>query len=446
MKKIYTIVCTVLLAVLLFVGFFALTQRTQSAAGTSFTFGSLFDGTYFQTLGNRYKAHFEASEALANANTSLKSFYAFSFGGKDDKNVSLVIDMNSNAANGGASLNPTQPATTPTEPGQTVDPAVPTEPPPPTAEEPDEYADAVVENLGQAIIIGNRAMEIPNADYDVMEDYAAAVTAIANKLGTGVRTFSIITPNSAELYTPKDYHTGDNSQTKMISFCYEKMGDAVKTVDAYSALKAHKDEYIYFRTDHHWTQLGAYYAYTAFCEQAGLQAESLSAFEQSELDNFVGSMYSYLSDYSQASVLRDNPDTVHIYRPFVNTSTSYYTSAALDDEYPIGCISYIGDNVSNKYMCYLGGDHPITIIETDVNGPVCMLLKESYGNSFAPWLTSHYSKIIVIDPREFNRDGKPSLNLAEFAAQQKVKDCIILNYPMMINSEYYVAWLNRLVE
>ena len=157
-------------------------------------------------------------------------------------------------------------------------------------------------------------------------------------------------------------------------------------------------------------------------------------------------MYGYLSDYPQSAILKREPDTVHFYRPFVYLKTRFYEDSTLSKEYMIGTISFVGENVSNKYLCFLGGDHPITIIETDVEGPVCMLLKESYGNAFAPWLTSHYSKVIVIDPREFNRDGKPSLDLAAFAKEQGVDDCIILNYPMMLSSEAYTKWLNRLVD
>ena len=77
---------------------------------------------------------------------------------------------------------------------------------------------------------------------------------------------------------------------------------------------------------------------------------------------------------------------------------------------------------------------------------MCLLIKESYGNAFASWLTSHYSKIICIDPREFNRNDKPSLDLKEFAERMGVEDCIILNYPLMINSSAYGAWLGRLVQ
>ena len=70
--------------------------------------------------------------------------------------------------------------------------------------------------------------------------------------------------------------------------------------------------------------------------------------------------------------------------------------------------------------------------------------EESYGNAFVPFLTSHYSKIIVIDPREFNQSGKPSLNLAELAEQQGVDDLLVINYPFMISSGTYVDHLNHL--
>ena len=73
------------------------------------------------------------------------------------------------------------------------------------------------------------------------------------------------------------------------------------------------------------------------------------------------------------------------------------------------------------------------------------MLKESYGTAFAPFLTSHYSKIIVVDPREFNRDGKPSLDLTQFAKEQGVDDLLVINSPYMINNSYYIAWLGRLV-
>ena len=109
-----------------------------------------------------------------------------------------------------------------------------------------------------------------------------------------------------------------------------------------------------------------------------------------------------------------------------------------------GSYTELGDSVSNKYLCFIGGDTPICIVESDVPGPTCIVLKESYGKAIVPFLTSHYGRIIVIDPREFTRDGKPSLNLAEFAADQGVDDLIVINYPYMINSKAFIRYLNAL--
>ena len=450
MKKVYTILSALFLIAVLLIGIIAVFSTDETAQKPKLTFGGLFTGSNSKELRNLYCDTFPQSQFLKDTNTRLNGFYKFS-GLTGEEDVQLIINMNSGAANGGAALeNPSESqeekpsesekipiSSSETEPEATEESVAPSDGP---------GEDTVVEDLGAALIIGNRAVEVPYADYDSLESYAAAVSNIATALGSNVRTFNIAVPNSAEFYTSEDYHSGINSQKDMIDFVYEHLKKDVSSVDAYSKLAANIDEYIYFRTDHHWTQLGAYYAYAAYCEAAGLKAEPLSKFETGQYDNFVGSMYQYLSDYPQSAVLRDDPDTLYFYRPFVEIETTYYTDSSLQMGYPIGTISYVDDSVYNKYLCFLGGDHPITIIETDVQGPVCMLLKESYGNAFAPWLTSHYSKIVVIDPREFNRDGKPSLDLVSFAQSQNVNDCVILNYPMMLNSDAYISWLNRLVE
>ncbi len=456
MKKIYTILCVFFLCAVLVVGFVGLFSTDEEATKPKLTFAGLFNGDYSRQCRNYYGEKFPQGENLKDWNTRLNGFYKFSaLNGEDD--AQIMIDMNSGAANGGEALNdhPGQEIVgsenkepVPSAPDDTTDPSASVEEPS-EGTEPENIVpdDTVVENLGAALLIGNRAIEVPYSNKEVIKEYSAAVTSIATALGSGVRTFSIAVPNSAEFYTTEAYHTGKTSQIDMINYCYENLGSNVKSVDAYGKLAAHVKEYIYFRTDHHWTQLGAYYAYTAYCEAAGFRPEPLDKFETGQYDNFVGSMYTFLSDYPQAKILKEEPDTVYFYRPFVHLKTRFYEDTTMSMAYEIGTISHVSDKISNKYLCFLGGDHPITTIETDVEGGrVCLLLKESYGNAFAPWLTSHYSKVIVVDPREFNRDGKPSMDLAAFAKSQGVTDCIILNYPMMLNSQAYTNWLNRMVD
>jgi hypothetical protein len=416
---------------------FSATEKRALKAKPKLSLSALLDGSYSGNLSEYYADTFPMRETLMKTNRSLNNFYYFSaLSGKDAPQV--VINANNNTAAGGEALSDHQKPSTekPNESGssQQEEPTEPTE------------NDAPAEQLGAVLLVGNRALEVPYANHDNIERYAKAVDAIDKALGSSVRTFNIAVPNAAEFYAPSAYRTSSTSQKDMIDFCYSKAGKNVITVDAYSKIAPHTDEYIYFRTDHHWTQLGAYYAYTAFCESAGLKAVNLREFETGTYENFVGAMYTFASEYPQSQILVDEPDTVYFYRPTVETHAKYYSDATLSDPITIGVISNVSEGISNKYLCFIGGDTPICIIETDVDGPVCMLIKESYGNAFAPFLTQHYSKVIVVDPREFNRDGKPSLDLAAFAKEQGVNDCIILNYPMVYNATGYTKWLERLVE
>ncbi len=158
-------------------------------------------------------------------------------------------------------------------------------------------------------------------------------------------------------------------------------------------------------------------------------------------------MYTYTQGYPQSDALRESPDTLTYYLPKVETHAKYYSDTTLSDGIPISVVyTKLAEDVDNKYLCFIGGDNPVCIIQTAVeDGPVCLMLKESYGNAFAPFLTSHYSKIVVIDPRKFNQQGKPSLDLKAFAAEQGVDDLLVLNYPFMVSNSYYIEWLNRLI-
>ena len=481
MKKIYRAMAGALLALLLVIGLASLftTGAASDGADTTkpeFSIQALLDGTFISQLETYYTNTFPLRSQLLAANRKLNGFYHASAG---DENI-LVLSGNTGAEQGGESLarqeyektgktlenDPAEPASADAEISAPETAAETETPENPTGESageetPEEPADSSAEDeipaldnpdiseaqyAGNVVIVGDRAMEIPTATDSVIESYAKTVNAIADALGSDVRTISLVTPNGGEFYSPESMHQGLNSQKDMIDLCYSKMDKGILTVDAYSALRAHTDEYIFFRTDHHWTQLGAYYAYTAFCEAVGFDAVPLDQFETGRYDRFVGSMYTFTANYPQSQTLLDNPDYLEYYLPIVTTHAKYYADATLQNGVPVSVVyQHLDASVTNKYQCFIGGDTPICVIETDVDGPVCLMLKESYGNAFAPFLTSHYSKIIVVDPREFNRDGKPSLDLTQFAKEQGVNDLLVINYPYMINNSYYIAWLGRLV-
>ncbi len=451
MKKLYTALLLTLLSVFAVVGLYSLvdvdateskTENRRLAQKPEFSWSALWDGSYISQLETYYSDTFPGRELLLKANQSLNVLYHFS----GDDNL-LVLDYEGGAEQGGQSMTAPEPENPPVE----ETPEVPNEPEIPEVPEEPEIDDT--ENLeytsaGSIIIVGDRAMDVPYATESIVKSYAQAVGNIQTALGEDVQVISLLTPNAAQFYSQKDFHTGASDQKAMIELCYGEMDERIIKVDAFSKLKAHKDEYVYFRTDHHWTQLGAYYAYTAFCEAMGWEAVALDSFETGTYEGFLGSMYGWTSQYPQSAVLKNNPDTLTYYLPVVETHAKYYADADLENStgYPVSVVYQgITEEQTNKYLCFLGGDHPAAVVESAVDGPVCLVLKESYGNAFIPFLTSHYSKIVVIDPREFNQQGKPSLDLTAFAKAQGVDDVIVINYPFMVSSEPYVSYLNKLV-
>ncbi len=120
-------------------------------------------------------------------------------------------------------------------------------------------------------------------------------------------------------------------------------------------------------------------------------------------------MYTFTKGYPQSDVLKQHPDYLDYYLPIADTHARYYADGSLENGTPVSVVyTQLDESVSNKYLCFIGGDTPVCIVESDVRGPTCIVLKESYGNAFVPFLTSHYGRIIVIDPREFNQEGKPT--------------------------------------
>lgn len=461
MKKLYTVLLVLLLAAMMLVGVVSLvdkdateseTENRRLASKPDFSWSALWDGSFISELETYYSDTFPGREALLKANKVLNKFYFFS--GSDEKTM-LIVDFDGDVAQGGQALTPTEPVedqTVQTQPQpeenapeeETVEP----EQTEPVEEEPNYDEMDYTTTDSSIIILGSNAMDIPTQIDSIIGSYAGAINNIHNALGDDVRIISLVTPNSGQFYSPSEYHTGSHDQEAMIDLCYSQMDVDVITVDAYSVLEKHKSEDIYFRTDHHWTALGAYYAYTAFCDAVGLEAVALDQFRSGTYEGFVGSMYTYTSNYPQSQVLKDNPDTLTYYCPIEDTQAAFFANADMNmaEAYWVDVVNTnLPETEYNKYMCFLSGDHPVVRVTSSVDGPTCLVLKDSYGNAFIPFLTSHYSEILVIDPREFNSDGKPSLDLTAFVEEHGVEDVIAINYPFMINRKDYVKMLNQLV-
>ena len=221
----------------------------------------------------------------------------------------------------------------------------------------------------------------------------------------------MIAPTSQEFYSNKiPSYAGLLSERAFIEDCYGKL-ENVDTIDAVSYISGHKDEYIYYRTDHHWTSLGAYYAYTSAGKSLGYSAYGLNAFNiETVSNNFRGTLFSKTLDDSIT------PDTIDYYflangEPKVKMTRFDGTKTEELDSL------YVRDylNVKDKYSSFTGSNVPVVTIETDVdNGKSLLMIKDSYAHSLVPFLSKHFSKITMVDMRYINTDLRSFVDLESY--------------------------------
>ena len=157
------------------------------------------------------------------------------------------------------------------------------------------------------LVTEDRVCEI-FADSDAEQSYISVINRYAEKLDADINLYSMLIPTQLEFMEPI-YANLQDSEKNAINRIYSSLDPRVKTVNVYDKIAEHTDEYIYFRTDHHWTPLGAYYGYQAFAEAAGLTPISKDLFQTYDINNFLG----YLYRFAQEPKLEQNPDTITWY-------------------------------------------------------------------------------------------------------------------------------------
>ncbi|MDR3288854.1 MAG: hypothetical protein LBT22_05445 [Peptococcaceae bacterium] len=410
----------------------ALEKRTLAQV-PDFSLATLFAGDFTRDYESYYADNFPRRDGFITLSYALNHVYYFDFG------QNTVIVGRREVGNGeGANA-----ASPPTEDDPLTVPAEPPVAPLPKLIFPTE--DEVIQK-DSILLIGDRAVEIPYTVPDRVTRYAAAIN-LTQTLMPGRRVISLIIPNGAEFYSPEKFHSGPYSQKDMITLAYSQMDPAVFTVDAYTRLREKADQYLYFRTDHHWTARGAYQAYFAYCESLGFKPVPLESFSTGRYENFVGSMYNWTSNLPQSKQLLDHPDYVEYFVPLVESTAAYYFSTGMTAPYPIPVVdTELPDDTANKYLCFIRGDTPLCqIITANSNGKKCIVFKESYGNAFIPFLTSHYDEIYVVDPRLFNTASTPAFNLPSFVNEHDINDIVFINYSFIPNNSAYIAMIENML-
>ena len=261
--------------------------------------------------------------------------------------------------------------------------------------------------------------------------YCINVNSLGDACAGKANVYCIICPISAGIMLSESVQEqiGASNEDEAMTWMYEQMNANVIKVNPYKALRSHNDEYIYFHTDHHWTALGAYYAYCEFCKAKGIEPHSLSDFETMEFPNFLGTFY---SSSNQSPALASNPDTVKAYVPNGTNKMEMYEPSGVSYQWRI--VNDVSDYVKSElYAAFSGGDHPYNYAHNEAitDGSAVLIIKDSFGNALIPFLVDHYEHIYWIDYRYYStfcaNTGKASSAISALVAEKGINDVLVVN-------------------
>lgn len=186
-------------------------------------------------------------------------------------------------------------------------------------------------------------------------------------------------------------------QTQMFSMVRKDLGDSVEWIDVSKELNKHKTEKIYYKTDHHWTTLGAFYAFQATAPSLGIEGDLSGKYVSHAVSNSFNGMLASksgvnLGEKEQIDIYvptEEDTDLIIDYVDEGKRSTSLYDSSKLKEK--------------DQYTVFLGGNSSLLDIRTvSTSTKRLLLVKDSFANSFIPFLTPYYREIVVVDPRYYS--------------------------------------------
>lgn len=389
-------------------------EKRELASFPKFSFSALVSGSYFKDIDTWFADTFPFRERLISANSKLSELRGVGdkIYGLNDMAVQTVPQASSEKTTEAESGNKEPSETTEKQTEPTV---------------PDQIND-VTQTLGGILVIGDTGYEYCSFHQGVADKYVGIINKTAQQLKGVSNVYCMVVPTSMDITMSDNVRKGINScdQSEVAKYIYDSLNTGAKSVDLYTQLRMHRDEYVYFRTDHHWTALGAYYAYAKFCETAGYKPMSLEKYEKVSYGDFLGSFY---GDTNNSS-MKKNPDELIAYLPpykssltFTNTQGKSFNWELVHDvsNYPI----------SEKYNSFAGSDNPFTVIEnlSKEKGKTCLVIKESFGNAMIPFLVGKYKKVYVIDYRYYKK------GIITFAKQNKIDDVLFINNASAVRSD-----------
>ena len=386
-------------------------EKRDLTAFPKFTFSEFLSGEWTAQISLWYSDTYPLREGMISANSSMQELY-----GIRDEQVNAVVDAdeipdeNEDSENkeNNVVFNPTD--------------------------------DGGGEKIQGMYVNGNTAYQLYAFSKQNSDSYAALINALAAQLDGRATVYDMVVPLHYQIALSRETadRFGASDCSEAINYIYKKLNGNVVSVDTLPQLIAHNDEYLYYRADHHWTARGAYYAFVAFCEAKGITPTPLESYERLQFDGFLGTLY---AEAGQPGAMANDPDYVEAFVPMGtnsitvterngNVTTYRVVNEKTDVWYPAA---------GAKYNCFIAGDNPISTIhnEQKADGSSIVIIKESYGNAFVPFLVDSYEYVYVIDYRYWS--GK----LSDFVIENGIDDVLFLN---VVNATSTSVRLNEMAD
>ena len=385
-------------------------ENRKLTAFPVFSDSTLFSGEYFKTIDNYYADNFPWRDRWIQFSGSLRTMFGFETG-----DIQIYDPPNDAEAN--------------ERPADISDTTIAKNLTSPVA-----YDSAIGRIKKRIFVFKNRAFEMFGGGPAMGKSYAKVINAYNHLDIPKLQVYNLIIPVALEFEITEKYKKLQKPNRPAIENIYNALDSNIKKVWAIDEIRKHRDEYIYFNTDHHWTSLGAYYAYRAFCETAGLTPVTLDTVRYKTKKAFLGSLYRLTRDPN----LQENPDSVRYY--LFRDSVNFYIGSPKSLTYWVKSKMY-GESASgpNSYSVFLQGDLPIVKMVTQhKNGRKIAIVKESYGNAFAPFLINNYEKVIVVDQRYYTGDFVAMLK------KEGIKELLFINNIFAAHTPYHIEKIKGL--
>ena len=379
-------------------------ENRSLAKFPAYSDSSLLSGDYFRQIEMYYADNFPWRDRWINVSNRFRNNFGFEY-----SDIKIYEPVNETDANNTDTIKESTPSILP-----------------------DDGATGQVNK--KVFVFKNRAFEMFGGGPQMGKAYAQVLNSY-NRAGiAGLKVYNLIIPVALEFELTEKYRNLQKPNRPAIENIYSNLDSNIIKVWAIDELRQHRAEYIYFNTDHHWTSLGAYYAYRAFCTTAGLVPVSLDTVASKVKPAFLGSLYRLTRDEK----LKENPDSVRYY--LFKDSLNFYVG----NNNKIGTwfkSKMYGESAKgpNSYSVFLQGDLPVVKMETQhKNGRKILVVKESYGNAFAPFLINNYEKVVVVDQRYF------TANIIELVKQEGINELLFINNIFAAHTPFHIEKIKGL--